>query len=366
MARPRGGGHPRVCATRRSHADRRCTPPVRGTLAISLVLTLAGVVSAIPATALAAVPAPRPAVRRSRPARPSSPTTSRSHGRGYGHGVGLSQYGARGRALDGQDAATILAHYYTGHDARADPSPAGSACSVLSSFAATAAKPLVLYGRRDTLDHRRDRRDVPGRREAPPDPDHDHHLGLGPDVLADPSSSSKAGAVLPNVPARSEVVRPRRRRPRPAPPLVQARHVRHVPRRPAPPPRDHQVRGQRGQRRDARDSTSAAWSPRRCRSRGRRPPSRRRRSPPARTRLGASGRASRTTTSSTTRGPRSIAASLGEKSAIERRGRRPRPVSCSRAARRSRTRSTTRRTAARPRTTRTSSRRRPVPWSPGR
>ena len=26
----------------------------------------------------------------------------------------MSQYGARGRALDGQDAATILAHYYQG------------------------------------------------------------------------------------------------------------------------------------------------------------------------------------------------------------------------------------------------------------
>ena len=35
-------------------------------------------------------------------------------GRGYGHGVGMSQYGARGRALDGQDAAGILAHYYQG------------------------------------------------------------------------------------------------------------------------------------------------------------------------------------------------------------------------------------------------------------
>ena len=35
-------------------------------------------------------------------------------GRGYGHGVGMSQYGARGRALAGQTAATILAHYYRG------------------------------------------------------------------------------------------------------------------------------------------------------------------------------------------------------------------------------------------------------------
>ncbi len=36
------------------------------------------------------------------------------YGRGYGHGIGMSQYGARGRALAGQTAAQILAHYYVG------------------------------------------------------------------------------------------------------------------------------------------------------------------------------------------------------------------------------------------------------------
>ena len=35
-------------------------------------------------------------------------------GRGWGHGVGMSQYGARGRALAGQTATEILAHYYAG------------------------------------------------------------------------------------------------------------------------------------------------------------------------------------------------------------------------------------------------------------
>jgi pimeloyl-ACP methyl ester carboxylesterase len=34
------------------------------------------------------------------------------YGRGYGHGLGLSRYGARGRALAGQLAPDILAHYY--------------------------------------------------------------------------------------------------------------------------------------------------------------------------------------------------------------------------------------------------------------
>ena len=35
-------------------------------------------------------------------------------GRGWGHGVGMSQYGARGQALAGRDAAAILRHYYRG------------------------------------------------------------------------------------------------------------------------------------------------------------------------------------------------------------------------------------------------------------
>ena len=35
-------------------------------------------------------------------------------GRGYGHGVGMSQYGAYGQALAGRTYDQILAHYYTG------------------------------------------------------------------------------------------------------------------------------------------------------------------------------------------------------------------------------------------------------------
>lgn len=35
-------------------------------------------------------------------------------GAGFGHGIGMSQYGSYGRALDGQDYAEILASYYPG------------------------------------------------------------------------------------------------------------------------------------------------------------------------------------------------------------------------------------------------------------
>lgn len=69
------------------------------------------------------------------------------YGRGYGHGVGLSQYGARGRAMAGEDAATILAHYYQGTVlAPIDPATRIRVL-VLSRWVASEAKPLVLYGR---------------------------------------------------------------------------------------------------------------------------------------------------------------------------------------------------------------------------
>ena len=72
------------------------------------------------------------------------------YGRGYGHGVGLSQYGARGRAAAGQNYATILAHYFRG-------ATLGSVVNsqirvlVLDNFAASSTRPLTVYGRRGTF-----------------------------------------------------------------------------------------------------------------------------------------------------------------------------------------------------------------------
>ena len=67
------------------------------------------------------------------------------YGRGYGHGVGLSQYGAYGRAAAGQDYLTILGHYYqnttTGVVANSQVR-----VLVLSGWAASSTNPLRLYG----------------------------------------------------------------------------------------------------------------------------------------------------------------------------------------------------------------------------
>ena len=49
------------------------------------------------------------------PVAPSvAPTEFRFFGSGYGHGVGMSQIGARGQALEGKSAAEILTYYYPG------------------------------------------------------------------------------------------------------------------------------------------------------------------------------------------------------------------------------------------------------------
>ncbi len=45
---------------------------------------------------------------------PSIPTDFRFFGSGYGHGVGMSQIGARGQALEGKSAVEILNYYYPG------------------------------------------------------------------------------------------------------------------------------------------------------------------------------------------------------------------------------------------------------------
>jgi stage II sporulation protein D len=69
------------------------------------------------------------------------------YGRGYGHGVGMNQYGARGRAQAGEDAATILGHYYQGATLAAIDPATPIRVLVLSKWVASADRPLVAYGR---------------------------------------------------------------------------------------------------------------------------------------------------------------------------------------------------------------------------
>jgi stage II sporulation protein D len=122
----------------------RLRPHARATTAT--VLAVVGAMLVGGSFAAAAAPTPTPRVD---PA-PPPPTTITFYGRGYGHGVGMSQYGARGRALAGQDAATILAHYYRGTTPGATSPARAIRVLVLHAFRPTTAVPLRLYGRGGT------------------------------------------------------------------------------------------------------------------------------------------------------------------------------------------------------------------------
>ncbi len=76
-----------------------------------------------------------------------TPPETTFFGRGWGHGVGMSQYGARGRALAGQTHADILAHYYIGTTFGAIDPGAAIRVLILTDFTATAAKPAIIHGR---------------------------------------------------------------------------------------------------------------------------------------------------------------------------------------------------------------------------
>jgi stage II sporulation protein D len=80
------------------------------------------------------------------PIEPSTATTF--FGRGWGHGVGMSQYGARGRALAGQTSTEILAHYYAGSTPGTTNPARQIRVLVLTGYAATAARPAIFFGRR--------------------------------------------------------------------------------------------------------------------------------------------------------------------------------------------------------------------------
>jgi SpoIID/LytB domain protein len=119
------------------------TPPGRSLRARRRRLPLA--VAAMAAIVLAAL---GPALRNSTVSAdgvPGLPDVT-FFGRGYGHGVGMSQYGARGRALAGQLAPEILAHYYPKTTLGTKGPGTPVRILLLTGFKATAARPLTVVG----------------------------------------------------------------------------------------------------------------------------------------------------------------------------------------------------------------------------
>jgi stage II sporulation protein D len=116
----------------------------RSVVALALAALALGLVAPVaPAAAVDAADRPPPTVI-------GFPPLTTFYGRGWGHGVGMSQHGARGRALAGQDAATILAHYYAGTTIGAKDPATTVRVLLLDGFKATADKPLVVHGRGGT------------------------------------------------------------------------------------------------------------------------------------------------------------------------------------------------------------------------
>jgi stage II sporulation protein D len=110
------------------------------------------VVNPTPSPTKAAAP-PTAAPTDGPPAPPAPPPgatvlgdTVTFYGRGYGHGVGLSQYGAEGRAADGQSAEEILAHYYQG-TTLGTTTNGQIRVLVLETFKSSPTNPVQLYGR---------------------------------------------------------------------------------------------------------------------------------------------------------------------------------------------------------------------------
>ena len=109
--------------------------------------------TAVPEVTAAPTAAPTSAPSAAPSAAPTGPVTLGSavtfYGRGYGHGVGLSQYGAQGRATDGQLAAGILVHYYKG-TTLGTMTNKQIRVMVLQGFKASSSNPVQVYGRGGT------------------------------------------------------------------------------------------------------------------------------------------------------------------------------------------------------------------------
>ena len=143
MATVSGSHWSAVCPTSRSGSSWYRISAVNGTS----VRTLFGVSYLYGATGvLKSAPVPASSPDGSPGMSPIGSSTT-FYGRGYGHGVGLSQYGARGRALAGETASEILAHYYAGTTIGTLPSDTSIRVLVLDNFASSQAVPLTVYGR---------------------------------------------------------------------------------------------------------------------------------------------------------------------------------------------------------------------------
>ena len=118
-------------------------------LVIALILGLCGltgaagseVASASKQINLAASPSPDPSNSANTAL---VPATFAFHGAGFGHGIGLSQYGAQGMALEGATGTEIVEHYYPGASVTPMPMPSNLVVGLLQDRTADARRFIAL------------------------------------------------------------------------------------------------------------------------------------------------------------------------------------------------------------------------------
>ena len=180
-----------------------------------LALTGLGLALAVSASAGVRIPSPAPAA--------VTATTFLVSGRGWGHGVGMSQYGALGYAQDGWTYDQILGHFYTG--AELGPSPvAGVRVLLAEAKGSVTVRSSVPFRVRDVFGktYAAAGRRRPARAEAAGRDQRDADRARGPDPLPAGHGAARARPALPR-PDRSlgdgpEAGRGQRPRPRGLPP----------------------------------------------------------------------------------------------------------------------------------------------------
>jgi len=138
------------CSPSRRHISRHSRPNHRLLAILAAGLVAVAGLGAAPVPAAAAGLEPSSTAMSAATVPPAPLPDLTFYGRGYGHGVGMSQYGARGRALAGQAAPAILAHYYAGTTLGTRSPATIVRVLVLQGFAAAAAKPAMIIGRGGT------------------------------------------------------------------------------------------------------------------------------------------------------------------------------------------------------------------------
>jgi DNA-3-methyladenine glycosylase I len=110
-----------------------------------------GTIAPVAASDPTATPTPTPTATPTPTPNPTPVPTVTFYGRGYGHGIGMSQYGARGRALAGQTAPQILAHYYIGTTPGIVPTSTAIRVLVVSGFKPTTTYPAKVIAHAGTF-----------------------------------------------------------------------------------------------------------------------------------------------------------------------------------------------------------------------